>query len=925
VGTARPTFSWVPVAGSRGEEQTAYRLLVASGPGLLFDGRADLWDSGVVASDAVSGVGYDGRPLESRERCWWSVQLWDRNGDAGAFSEPATFELGLLDADDWRATWIGDHVIGGPPLLRREFEIPGDVRRARAYVTGLGYYELRLNGEKVGDRVLDPAQTSYSHAEDLRGPTEHVRIRTPRVIYAVFDITEQLRRGANAVGLILGNGWYSASDNWIGRQWADRPRGLVQLEIELEDGARVVVASDESWRVAAGPIVSSSHVHGEDYDARLEHPGWDQPGFADTWAPALPLPAPDGVLSTAMIEPIRVTETLAPVEIVELRDGVRIVDFGQHISGWTRIRVTAPAGGRVTLRHAGEIDGGGELEDRANINEGLAPARQTDVYTSAGGSAEWEPRFTLHGFRYVEVTTTPGVALDGVDARVVHSDVAAIGSFECSNELLNRIDSNVRWTYRASMQGYPQDAPDRSERVGWLGDPGWIIEDYLYQFDTIAFWAKWLDDIRDAQLDDGTPPIVAPVHSPASFMDTPDWATAYPVIAWQVYIFSGDRTILERHYRGMKDVLDWFSGFAVDGIVSAGFGDHMEPQPDGTCQGEPLNTPVDLTSTAWWYRTADIVASTAELLGEDDAESIRALAESIRASFTRAFFDEATATYGPGNQTSLALPLWFGLVPAEHRDRVAANLIEQITGPDRSHLTTGTMGTAALEQVLADVGGADAMYDLATQTDYPSWGDQIRQGATTVWEAWGGNLRWPQITDSLLPTEDGSEALVTSSRSMKLLAAVSKFLYKDVAGISPTAPGWARIRVRPALTHRLAHASARTATPRGEVAIAWRRESGRLEIELTVPSTSVADVVIPVGAFLEPVLSEGERTLWSVGDAGASQPGIAGLRRSEDELRLEAGGGTYRFVVTERTEPVTSPSPDSDRSHTIRPASRSMT
>jgi alpha-L-rhamnosidase len=868
-------------------------VLVATSPELLSDGSADLWDSGRISSDAVSGVGYDGRDLESRLRGWWSVQLWDRDGVAGEVSEPATFEVGLVNADDWRASWIGDAVTGTSPLLRRDFELPGAVRSARAYVTGLGYYELRLNGAKVGDRVLDPAQTSYDHAPDLRGSNgEEVRIRSPRVLYTVFDITDQLRRGANAVGLILGNGWYApTTDNaMMSREYGDRARGLVQLEIELEDGSRVVVTSDETWQVAAGPTTSSSPVHGEEHDARLEQPGWDEAGFEGGWAPAGILPAPDAVLTTAMIEPIRVIETLAPVETTELRDGVRIIDFGQHISGWARIRVTGPTGGRVTLRHAGELDESGELDYSANLYEGLAPARQTDVYTLADGPAEWEPRFTLHGFRFVEVATTPGVEVEAIEALVVHSDVAAIGSFECSNDLLNRIDSNVRWTYRESLQGYPQDAAERAERVGWLGDPGWVIEDYLYQFDTIAFWAKWLDDIRDAQLADGTVPVVAPVHMSGSFIDWPDWGATYPVIAWQLYAFSGDRTILERHYEGIKDTLDWYSRFAVDGIVTAGLGDHMEPQPDGTCNLSPYRTPVELTSTAWWYRIADIVASTAELLGETDAPTRRAFAESVRDSFNGAFLDPETARYATGSQTAMAIALWFGLVPAEHRDRVAANLLAQITGPDATHVTTGTMGTAALEQVLADIGGADVMYDLATQTDYPSWGDQIRQGATTVWEAWGNNWTFPR--------GDGSIMLLTASRSMKLVAAITKFLYKDVAGISPTAPGWARMRVRPALTRRLENARASVTTPRGEAAIAWRREPEGLVLEVTVPPTAVADVSIPTTGLTDPILREGDATLWVRGRVSA-QDGISALRKTENTLRLEVGGGTYRFTVTD--------------------------
>jgi alpha-L-rhamnosidase len=905
VGTDRPAFSWIPVTEGRAETQTGYRILVATDPGLLTDGRPDLWDSGRVDSGAVAGIPYAGRPLESRLRCWWSVQLWDRAGNPGPVSDPAPFELGLLDAEDWVASWIGDGVTETSPLLRREFEIPGDILRARAYVTGLGYYELRLNGAKVGDRVLDPAQTSYDHDPNLRDAHgANVRIHSPRVIYAVFDVTAQLRPGANAVGLMLGDGWYSPpAGHPLARRWGDRPRGLVQLEIELEDGRRVVVSSDESWGVDAGPIVAASPIDGEHFDARREPAGWDDAGFVGDWPAAALLPAPAGVLATTTMEPIRVVETLDPVEVVELRESVRIVDFGQHISGWTRIRITAPAGARVTLRHAGDVDETGELDDSANVYLRTMPsARQTDDYVSAGGTSEWEPRFTLHGFRYVEVTTTAGVQIDRIDARVVHSDVARTGSFECSDDLLNRIDRNVDWTLRASLQGYPQDAADRGERHGWLGDSGFVIEDYFYGLETTAFWAKWLDDIRDTQLPDGAVPVVAPIHAPGreygwidSYSDLPDWGETYAEIAWQLYEFSGDLTILDRHYEGLRSLLDWFSGFAADGVVTAGLGDHGEPQSNGLALGTPDGTPVALTSTAWWYRTADIVASSAELLAKPEASSLRALAESIKASFARAFYDPATGQYATGSQTSLAMPLWLGLVPDEQRERVGANLVARITGPDRSHLTTGAMGTAALEHVLADVGGADAMYDIATQLDYPSWGDQIRQGATTVWEAWGGVSGVGD--DPAVFGLDFDVDRIQTSRNMKLMCAVTRFLYADVAGIAPAAPGWARIQVRPALTHRLTRGRARVVTAHGDAAISWTRDAERLEVELTVPATSVAEVVLPVRGLADPVLREGDRTLWAGGRAGDAADGVSGVHRDGDDLRFELGGGRYRFTV----------------------------
>ncbi|HEX7134874.1 MAG TPA: alpha-L-rhamnosidase C-terminal domain-containing protein, partial [Iamia sp.] len=485
---------------------------------------------------------------------------------------------------------------------------------------------------------------------------------------------------------------------------------------------------------------------------------------------------------------------------------------------------------------------------------------------------------------------TGGATVTEVEARVVHTDVGPGNSFSCADPLLNQIDQNVRWTYRASFQGYPQDAADRGERVGWLGDPGWIIEDYLYCFDTLAYWSKWLDDIRDTQLPDGSVPIVTPIHWRGKtgwsvlpgfpYAKWPDFSAAtYAVIAWNLYSYYGDRSILERHHDGLRAALAWTSSLDEQGIVGAGFGDHMEPLPDGSCSPLAELTPVALTSTAWYYATADVVARVAHVLGDAAGEeAARSRAEAIRATFNDTFFDAGTGRYADGSQTAQALPLWLGLVPDEHREAVGRNLVERIER-DGGHLVTGTMGTPALEQVLADLGAPEVMLRIATWEDFPGWGFQVTQGATTIWETWGhAATKYP-----------------SSSRNMKLLAAISKFLYKDVAGISPLAPGWRRMLVKPCLTQHLDHAEARLATPRGDAAIAWRRRGESLTVDVTVPATSTAEVVLPLPAA-GGVVEEGGTVLWADGRA-TPRPGLRDLLAVAGSLHLEAGGGTYRFTV----------------------------
>lgn len=861
VDVRQPSFEWVPVCeAAGGAPQVACHVVVASSREAAARGEGDRWDSGRLAWSDVAGLTYDGAPLTSRERVWWSVRLWsDAAAEPGPWAEPATFEMGLLAPDDWSARWIGAGPDVSSPLLRAEIELPSAARQARAYVCGLGYHELRINGQKVSDHVLEPPQTSYDDDPDLLdGEGRSTKIHSPRAIYVIHDVTELLREGSNAVGVILGHGWYSAeADKGEGplprKPWGDRPRALIQLEVELEDGQLLTLSSDaDRWRATSGPITYNDFAHGERYDARAEQLGWDSPGFdADGWSPATEVVGPAGALRVRSLEPSRVVETLRPIASSVAASGAALLDFGQHISGWTRIFVEGPAGAEVTLRHAGELTPEGELDDDANMGAWL-PARQTDTYVLKGDGVEaWEPRFTLHGFRHVEVSSSPEVTVNRVEARVVHSDLASIGTFECSDDLLNKIYGNVRWSHRASFQGFPQDAAERDERVGWVGDPGWAIDDYQFTFDSRAFWAKWLDDLADAQLPDGRFPVICPIMwrggidmSPPEDYEVPDdldtmvywpygaWVdfsgTSHPAVAWALYESSGDREILARHYPAMKRGVEFLRGLSDGLIISQGLGDHMEPQADGTSEVFAQRTPVELVSTAWFFRVTTIVAQAAEVVGDEaGTREYRALADEIRTAFNARFLDPETGSYGTGSQTSRLLPLWFGLVPDEHRAHAVDGLVEEIRERDNAHLWTGTMGTAALQRVLPEVGHADLMYEIATQTTYPGWGHQIAGGATTVWESWGGNPGF--------------------SRNMKLMASIATFLFQDVAGIAPAAPGWQRIRIAPKLTETLSYATASVRTVRGEVAVAWRTVRDDLQLSVKVPATSTAEVWLPGG------------------------------------------------------------------------------
>ena len=883
-----PRLTWSWRSASRGARQTAYQVLVARSPGRLMPGAADLWDSGRV-DGGHAAVSYGGAPLPSATRCFWSVRGWDERDQATAFSAPASFETGLLSRDEWHGRWIAGQEGVSSPLLRREITLPAPVQRARCYLSGLGYHELFCNGMRVGDRVLDPA-TSYYH-NDQPFPLGS------RVLYVTHhDLTDLLRHGANALGVMLGHGWYSAEADVPPspdhrEPYGDRPCLLLQIEIELADGSRVSVASDRRWRTASGPIVYNDYNHGETYDARRERPGWDDAPYDHRgWAAACEVPGPGGRLVAQPLPPIRVVETRAPRRILEPRPGVFVFDLGQNCCGWSRIRARGPRGTEIALAHAARVHEDGSLDARSNLHDVASRhgARQTDRYVLRGDPAgeEWEPRFTLHGSRFVEVTGYPGTpALAAVDGRVVRTSAPATGRFTCSDELLNRIHAMCWWTFASSMQGYPQDAADRSERVGWLGDP--IPEDYLYNFDCASFWAKWADDIADSQKENGHVPVISPVHWRRTYdayaYPAPVWSSTYAVLVWTLYWFLDDEALLDRHYDGLARLVAWLGSLTEEHVIEPGLGDHMEPQPDGSTSSAPRHTPTALTSTAIWYRDVRTLGRIAAILGRDgDAARYAELAERIGAAFNRRFLDPERGTYASGSQTANAVALQMGLVPAEAVERVIGHLLHDITVRHDGHLSTGMVGTNALVYALPRHGAAEVLYRIATRTTFPSWGFMLERDATTLWEAW---------------SDDRDEQL---SLNMKLLGSIDKFFYRDVAGIRPLAPGFRRIAVAPRVVGPVRHASASIETARGPASVSWRMEDdGALRLTAEIPANATAEVRLPCARQFPARVEESGRTVWDRGTYVPGTPGVTEARQDDDCVVVEVTSGSYEISLTD--------------------------
>jgi len=857
IDVRQPRLAWVLEHTARGQKQTAYQVLVSARRETLEQDKGSQWDSGKVASEDSTQVAYSGKPLQSGTTYCWKVRTWDTDGNASPYSGTAQFETGLLAADEWKAQWIA-----GGNLLRKEFSVSGKVLRARAYVTALGYYELRLNGEKVGSNVLDPAWTSYEK----------------RNLYVTYDITSQLQQGANAVGVMLGNGWAVPPKQYgppIVTPYAS-PALLLQLQVELEGGKQLTMVSDTSWKTARGPITSDSIYDGETYDARLETPGWNLPGFNDsTWQAAQVTRGPGGVLSAQMMPPIRVIDTLVPVKMTNPRPGIFVYDMGQNFSGWAQLRANGPRGTAVTLRFAELLYGDGMIN-----RETIRRAQARDTYILRGDGVEtWEPRFTYHGFRYVELTGYPGTpSLDALRGRLVHSAVEPTGSFAASNPTLNAIQKIIRWGQRTNLHSVPTDCDQRDERMGWLGDAHVTAEEAMLNFDMAAFYTNFIRDIRDVQGPDGSVTDTVP-HKYGSRPADPAWGTAYPLICWYMYEQYGDRRILEENYDGLKKYVEFLRSKAPDNVLRYFYyGDWVAIE----------HTPGELVSDAYYYYDVHLLSKIAGLLGQSaDAQTYAQLAAQIKDAFHREFYDAKRGVYANGTQTANTLALFLDLVPDNQRGGVMGSLTDDIVYGHDTHLTTGFIGVKYLFPLLTRAGRSDLAYELATETSYPSWGYMIANGATTLWELWQ-NKTGPSM----------------NSHNHPMFGSVGTWFYQALAGINvePDGVGYRRIRIEPQIARDLAWASGTVETVRGTVSSSWTHSPGAITLEAVVPVNSTAAVVIPKDPeATDLVLREGDRVVWENGKFVPGTPGITGASQEENgSLALEVGSGRYSFKLTAR-------------------------
>ncbi len=868
IDVVRPRLSWQLRSDRAGARQTAYRILAATNAKLLKPGQADLWDSGRVASDQSIHVTYGGKKLKSRQRVYWKVKLWNEEGQP-ATSAATWFELGMLKRSDWKAKWIGAALTGGArasipaPYLRNKFRLPAKAESARLYITSLGLYECVINGKLVSDSVFNPGWTDYRK----------------RVQYQVYDVSKLLRSGDNVIGAILGDGWAVGHLGMIDRQsYVDQPRLLAQLEVTFSDGRSRSIVTDRGWKVQFGPLLESDMIMGEAYDARLEMPGWDKVNFNDkAWQSVIIFEDTRSALvatnGPSMYRNEELTAIADPVNKSTNRGTRHIFDLGQNMVGWIRLKGRAPAGTTVKLRFTEVLDADGSL-----YTDNLRSARAIDYYTFKGkGEEVWEPKFTFHGFRYMELLNYPGeVNSDTITGIVVHSAIPQTGHFTCSESSLNQLQQNILWGQKGNFVDVPTDCPQRDERMGWTGDIQVFVRTAAFNMDVAGFMTKWAQDVADAQSKEGmVPPIVPNAGMLRQQVDGgPAWCDAVIICPWTLYLCYGDKNVLEKNYRVMSKFMKWVIAASPGYIRCApeyegwpGFGDWLSIN---------AATPRDLIGTAFLAYDAKLMAQVAEVLGKKkDAEKYRQCFAEVKEAFANRYLkgskvpavsappspwrqtmDRADSVsrgnlkavdYGPitsevfntdlftPTQTSFVLALHFDLLPDELRPLAVSELVADIRRRD-THLSTGFVGSPYLPHVLSKNGRLDIAYKLLFQKSWPSWLYAVSQGATTIWERWDG---WTE--------ENGFQDPLMNSFNHYAYGAIGAWLYSTVAGIEidPASAGYKHTQLQPQPGGGLTQAGAKLMTPYGELVSKWQIKKNRFEWKIILPPNTTGTAHLP--------------------------------------------------------------------------------
>jgi len=865
----QPRLSWQLVSDNRNVMQSAYELRVSDDAAAI--NKATVWSSGKISSDQSVHIIYSGEPLKPRQRYYWQVRVWDTTGKASAWSEVNYWETGMMNVSKWKAKWIesglaGDSVSGPSPLLRKKFDLKKAVKSARVYVTAHGLYEATINGQRVGNAYLTPGWTSYK----------------TRLQYQVYDVTNSVKQGSNAIGVQLGDGWYRGYLAWDdSKNLYGKVAGLLlQLEVTYTDGTTETIISDESWKSSFGPIRSSQIYHGEVYDARMEKTGWATTNYDDSkWQPAKINDVSKENIIASESPAIHKKEVFNPIKVIKTPKGEMVLDFGQNLVGWVQMKVTGKAGDKVLIQHAEVLDKEGNF-----YITNLRAAKAQLEYTLKGGSEEtFEPHFTFFGFRYIKVEGFPGtITPANFKAFAAYSDMKPTGNFECSNPLVNQLQHNIQWGQKGNFLDVPTDCPQRDERLGWTGDAQAFSRAATFNMDVEQFFIKWMKDVAADQLEDGAVPFVVPNVLGKGAVASTGWADVATIIPWNVYLAYGDQTILANQYESMKKWVRYMEAKSVNNLWNSGFhfGDWLFYRPFDDNDGGSAVTDKYLIAQCFYAHSIQLVINAAKVLNKtEDIQRYTALLKNIKDAFLKEYVTP-NGKLVSGTQTAYVLALNFDMLPEELRAPTAARLAENVKKYN-NHLTTGFLGTPYLCHVLTRFGYDEVAYTLLLQETYPSWLYPVKMGATTIWERWDGIK-----PDSTFQTPG------MNSFNHYAYGAIGDWMYRSVAGLDTyeDGAGYKHIRVQPHTDKRLTYAKADLQSPYGKITSGWKSENGKLSLDITIPANTTATVYVPAASADK--IQEGNKALSSIKEikTGASEKGY---------VLLNVGSGNYHFTVNQ--------------------------
>lgn len=817
IDNPNPRLSWKLSDNRLGAKQTAYKIIVDSDSLIVLAGKGDVWNTGKVTADSIL-VTYCGKKLLPFTKYYWKVIVWDMNNMESS-SAIHSFETGTMDMKNWQGAWIGDgkDIDYEPaPYFRKEFILDKKIKSARAYIAAAGLYELFINGEKTGDHRLDPMYTRFDR----------------RNLYVTYDITNQLQNGGNAIGVLLGNGWYNHQSKAVWdfdrAPWRNRPTFCLDIRITYADGSTQVIPTDLTWKTSSGSLIFNSIYTGEHYDASLEQKGWNTANFNDSkWHGVSFRSAPSNNITAQQVHPIRNVSTLPAKSIKKLNDNTYVFDFGQNMAGVTKINISGEEGTEIRIKHGERLYDNGHI-DMSNIDvyyrgDNEKDPFQTDIFILSGeGEEEFMAKFNYKGFRYAEVIGSKPIELDekSLTAYFMHSDVPPKGTIETSNPLINRLWQATNNAYLSNLMGYPTDCPQR-EKNGWTGDGHFAIETALYNFDGITVYEKWLADHRDEQQPNGVLPDIIPTGGWGYGTDNGlDWTSTIAIIPWNIYLFYGDSKLLSDCYENIKRYVDYVDRTSPTGLTSWGRGDWVPVKSRSN---------LELTSSVYFYVDTKILANAAKLFNkEDDYRYYSALSEKIKNAVNDKYLNRETGIYANGTQTELSVPLQWKIVPEEMISKVAQNLAKKVEETD-FHLDVGVLGAKAILNALSENGYVDAAYKVAAQETYPSWGWWIKNGATTLLENWDLDAE-RDISDNHM-----------------MFGEIGAWFFKGLGGIfpDPERPGFKHIILRPNFVKELESFESQHDSPYGKIISRWDRKKKNINYRIVIPPNSTATLFLP--------------------------------------------------------------------------------